>query len=109
VLKDPNDRTEMWLLFANQTPKDVLMKDYFDQMALEHPDRFHVWYTVNRASEPSWNYSTGYINKEMLTVYLPAAGKDVGVLLCGPKPMKNNACLPNLAELGFDKEQIIIF
>lgn len=26
ILKDPNDRTEIWLLFANQTPKDVLMK-----------------------------------------------------------------------------------
>lgn len=109
VLKDPNDRTEMWLLFANQTPKDVLMKEYFDQIAAEHPDRFHVWYTVNRPDDSEWNYSTGYITEEMLSVYLPAAKDDVGVLLCGPKPMKNHACLPNLAKLGFGKEQLIIF
>jgi NAD(P)H-flavin reductase len=79
-------------------------------MALEHPDRFHVWYTVNRIeNDSSWNYSTGYITAEMLSIYLPAASPEVGVLLCGPKAMKNNACLPNLAKLGFSKEQIIVF
>lgn len=110
VLKNPNDTTEIWLLFANQTPKDVLMKDYFDQMAAEHPDRFHVWYTVNKPEgDSNWSYSTGYINKEMLSVYLPKASNDTGVLLCGPKPMKNEACLPNLEKLGFNKEQIVIF
>ncbi|KAI6189538.1 Cytochrome-b5 reductase [Aphelenchoides bicaudatus] len=109
VIKDPNDHTEMWLLFANQTPDDILLKDDLDRMAAAHPTRFHVWYTVNKPGNSPWNYSTGYINEEMLSVYLPKQSNDLGVLLCGPKAMKNNAVLPNLANLGFSKEQIIVF
>lgn len=78
-------------------------------MAVTHPDRFHVWYTVNKPGDSAWSYSTGYINEEMLSIYLPKASDDLGVLLCGPKAMKNTAVLPNLTKLGFSKEQIIIF
>lgn len=76
-------------------------------MAVEHSNRFHVWYTVNRTDEINWDYSTGYINEEMLSTHLPPSNADVGVLLCGPKAMKKNACLPNMEKLGFS--QIMIF
>ena len=31
------------------------------------------------------------------------------VLMCGPPPMIKNACLPNLAKLGYSKAQQIVF
>ncbi|KAI6186959.1 Cytochrome-b5 reductase [Aphelenchoides besseyi] len=107
ILKDPHDSTEVWLLFANNSPQDVLLKDKLDALAAEYPTRFHVWYTVT-APDANWTYSTGWINKEMLSVYLPSADEDTGVLICGPKGM-NNAVIANLKALGYKDEQLVIF
>ena len=83
-------------------------REQLDKLAAEHPDRFRVWYTVNRPDE-KWRYSSGYVNKEMLAAHMPPAGDDVGILLCGPKGFKKDACIPNLKDLGFNDNQIIIF
>ena len=42
VLKDPEDRTTMSLIFANQTEEDILLRAELDQMASSHPDRLKV-------------------------------------------------------------------
>ncbi|KAI6233560.1 Cytochrome-b5 reductase [Aphelenchoides fujianensis] len=108
ILKNPNDPTEVWLLFANNKPEDVLLKAELDALAAKHPTRFHVWYTVTRP-DADWTYSTGYITKEMISVYLPPADEHTGVVLCGPKAMRNEACIPNLHALGFTDDQLVIF
>lgn len=50
-----------------------------------------------------WNYSVGFINEEMIKNHLYAADDNNStiVLMCGPPPMINNACLPALNKLGF--------
>ena len=42
VLKDPEDRTAMTLIFANQTEEDILLTAELDALASNHPDRFKV-------------------------------------------------------------------
>ena len=49
ILKNPADDSEIFLLFANQTPEDILCQDIIEKM--ESDDRFNVWYTVDRAPE----------------------------------------------------------
>lgn len=41
-LLDRDDRTSFSLLFANNTPDDVLLRRELDDLAKEHPSRFKV-------------------------------------------------------------------
>lgn len=44
VLKDPEDKTQISLLYANQTPDDILLRKQLDELAAKH-DNFRVWHT----------------------------------------------------------------
>lgn len=107
VLKNSSDKTEISLLYANQTPEDILLREELDALAENHPN-FRVWYTVDRA-DPDWAFSIGFVNKEMISEHLFPAGPGVVAFLCGPPPMIKFACLPNLIAIGFTEEQCIQF
>ena len=47
MLKDPNDNTEIWLLFANQSEDDILCREQLDALDKEHAN-LHVWYTIDK-------------------------------------------------------------
>jgi NAD(P)H-flavin reductase len=109
VLKDPEDTTQISLLYANQTPDDILLRAQLDALAAKH-DNFRVWHTVSRPREgEEWPYSTGYISEDMIREHLFPAGPAVMCGLCGPPAMINVACLPNLKKLGYTDEQCVIF
>ncbi|XP_047545847.1 NADH-cytochrome b5 reductase 2 isoform X1 [Vanessa atalanta] len=100
ICSDASDRTEMRLLFANQTEQDILLRDELEKYQREHPEQFKLWYTIDRADE-GWKYSTGFINDDMIESHLFPPGDDVIVLMCGPPPMINFACVPALEKLGY--------
>jgi len=104
VFRDKNDQTCLSLLFANQTEDDILLRRELEQVRDENPDRFKLWYTVDRAKE-GWEYSTGFINSEMIEKAFFPPSPDNLVLLCGPPPMINFACLPNLDKLGYPQDR----
>jgi len=108
VLKDPSDPTVISLLYANQTEDDILVRDMLEGYAAKHPTRFKVWYTVDRPPK-GWKYSTGFITDTMLAEHLPPAGADTLVLMCGPPPMINFACKPNLTKLGHADSALVAF
>ncbi|XP_070154657.1 NADH-cytochrome b5 reductase 3 isoform X2 [Polyergus mexicanus] len=101
IIKDPTDETQTSLLFANQTEKDILLRDELDDIAKKHPNKLKLWYTLDTSSE-GWSYSTGYINTEMIEKHVFPPSLDTIVLMCGPPPMINSACIPNLDKLGYD-------
>lgn len=103
VIRDPEDGTHMSLLFANQSEKDILMRDRLEVLAKGNPDRLTVWYTVDRA-ERGWEYSIGFVNSDMIGEHLPPPADDTLILICGPPAMIKLACNPNLDKLGY-KEQ----
>ncbi|CAI5740393.1 unnamed protein product [Peronospora destructor] len=107
ALQDPEDKTEFYLLFANQTEADILCRDEIEAMAAKH-DNVKFWYTVDRAEE-AWKYSKGFVSAEMIKKHLPAAASDVQILMCGPPPMLKFAVLPALEELGFTPDQHFSF
>jgi Oxidoreductase NAD-binding domain len=52
---------------------------------------------VSRPKEgEDWQYSTGYINEDMIRERLFPAGPTTFAGICGPPAMVNAACLPNL-------------
>ncbi|XP_062323564.1 NADH-cytochrome b5 reductase 3 [Osmerus eperlanus] len=104
ILKDPSDQTSCSLLFANQTEKDILLRDELEELKARHPDRFRLWFTVDRAPE-GWEYSEGFINADMIQKQLPVPADDSLILMCGPPPMIQFACNPNLDKLGYRNSQ----
>lgn len=101
IIKDPADETQVSLLFANQTEKDILLRDELDDIAKNHSDKFKIWYTIDNGGE-NWPYSTGHINADMIKEHMLPPSPDTIVLMCGPVPMINMACNPNLDKLGYD-------
>uniref|UniRef100_A0A3B4BKM2 NADH-cytochrome b5 reductase n=1 Tax=Periophthalmus magnuspinnatus TaxID=409849 RepID=A0A3B4BKM2_9GOBI len=99
VMKDPKDKTVCHLLFANQTEKDILLRPELEEIQVNNPDRFKLWFTVDRAPA-NWEYSQGFINEEMVRDHLPAPSDDTLILMCGPPPMIQFACNPNLDKVG---------
>lgn len=44
VFKDASDTTQLWLLFANQSEDDILLRKELEEVRDSHPERFHLWY-----------------------------------------------------------------
>lgn len=107
ICKDQSDPTEMWLIFANQTEEDILLRAELEEVANANKS-FHLWYTLDRPSE-GWTYSTGFVNSEMMREHLPPPSDDTLIVMCGPPVMVNAACIPNLEKLGFTKEQYFAY
>ncbi|XP_030575642.1 NADH-cytochrome b5 reductase 3 [Archocentrus centrarchus] len=99
VMKDPEDKTVCHLLFANQSEKDILLRPELEEIQVSHPDRFKLWFTVDKAPE-NWEYSTGFISEDMIREHLPPPSDDTLILMCGPPPMIQFACNPNLDKVG---------
>ncbi|NXG83848.1 NB5R3 reductase, partial [Stercorarius parasiticus] len=108
IIKDKDDPTVCHLLFANQTEKDILLRSDLEEIQVRNPSRFKCWYTLDRAPE-NWDYSQGFVNQEMIRDHLPPPQNDVLILMCGPPPMIQYACIPNLDKLGYTKDMRFSF
>ena len=64
--------------------------------------RLRVSYTLDRPPD-GWTGFTGFINLEMCQEALFPHKMGTITLLCGPPPMLQYACHPNLEKMGFEK------
>lgn len=78
VMRHPEDKTEVSLIFANTSPKDILLKDRLDKLAKDH-DNFSVYYVVDDAPN-GWQGGTGYVDKPKIEEHCPSPGE--GTLIC---------------------------
>ncbi|XP_062842314.1 NADH-cytochrome b5 reductase 3 [Trichomycterus rosablanca] len=108
IMKNPSDTTQCSLLFANQTEKDIILRDELEEIQARHPDKFKLWFTVDTAPA-DWDYSQGFISAEMIHEHLPPPSDDCMILMCGPPPMIQFACTPNLDKLGYKQSQRFIY
>ncbi|KAG8438592.1 hypothetical protein GDO86_004960 [Hymenochirus boettgeri] len=104
IMKDEDDKTVCHLLFANQTEKDILLRDELEEIRERHPRRFKLWYTLDKAPE-NWDYSEGFVNEDMIKTFMPAPSNDVLILMCGPPPMIQYAINPSLDKLGYAQDR----
>lgn len=56
-----------------------------------------------------WEYSKGFVTDEMLKEHMPPPGEDTLILMCGPPPMIQYACSPNLEKLGYKEDMIFSY
>lgn len=104
IIKHPDDATVLSLLFANQTENDILLNKELHELAENNPNRFKIWFTLDTPPTEGWKYSKGFISAEMIKEHLYPPSQDTIVLMCGPPPMINFACQPNLEKLGYSPE-----
>lgn len=104
ICKNDDDETKMSLVFANQSENDILIREELEDYAKNFPDKLNLWFTIDKSVLPDWKYDTGFVNEEMLRAHLPAPSDDTLILMCGPPPMINFACVPNLEKIGFTND-----
>ena len=92
-----NEDVELTILFANQTPDDILLKDELEAMK---SSKIKVVFTVDKKPATAWSGLVGFIEKDKIQATLPPPAEDVVVLICGP-PMMTSLCKKLLCELGY--------
>jgi nitrate reductase (NAD(P)H) len=109
ILKDPEDDTEMYVVYANRTEDDILLRDELDSWVKEH-ERLKVWYVVQESIKEGWLYSTGFVTERILREHVPEGSSDALALACGPPPMIQFAVQPNLEKMNYDiKNSLLVF
>jgi cytochrome-b5 reductase len=122
ILRNPEDKTRISLIYANNTEEDILLKHEFDGLERKFPGRFQKLYTVSKTtSEGEGVYEKGYITKEMLRKVMPNKMNEmnVKVLVSGPPAMTESIAGAKggfgwtqgslggiLKELGYNKEEV---
>ena len=110
ILKDSEDDTQMFVVYANRTEDDILLRDELDAWAEKYPERVKVWYVVEKSIKEGWNYGLGFVTESILREHVPLASETTLALACGPPPMIQFAINPNLEKMGYDiKDSLLIF
>ncbi|KAA8538551.1 hypothetical protein F0562_028255 [Nyssa sinensis] len=110
ILKDPDDDTEMYLIYANRTEDDILLRDELDGWAEKYNERLKVWYVVGKTIREGWKYSVGHLTENILREHIPEPSDDTLALACGPPAMVKFAVQRNLEKMGYDiKNSLLVF
>jgi len=109
ICKNPDDNTEVFLIFANKSWEDLLLFDELSKLEKIHP-QLHVWHTLaNVPFDRTWEYSKGFVTEEMCRAHLPRPGRETSIFMCGPAPMLKFACYPALETIGHKPDRIVAF
>jgi len=120
ILTDSSDNTEISLVFANVSEKDIPFKYELDSLAARHPN-FKIHYIIDKKSSSSWKGSEGYVNADLIKKYMPPPSDDNLVLVCGPpgfmklisgdkaKDYSQGPLSGLLKEVGYNEKQVFKF
>ncbi|KAG0260599.1 NADH-cytochrome b5 reductase [Actinomortierella ambigua] len=104
VVKNPEDKTQLSLIFANVTEEDILLRAELEALAKKHP-QLKVTYCLNTPPE-GWTGYTGFVTADMIKEHMPKPADDIKILLCGPTPMVS-AMAKHTLDLGYQKANAI--
>ena len=119
VLSNPEDRTELSLIFANVSESDILLRAELDALAYLYPN-FRVYYTLDKPPS-GWTGGVGFVSEEMIRKKMPPPSDDHLILVCGPKGLLEHVSGPKeqkdsqgpllglLRNLGYTELQVYKF
>jgi len=107
VLKNPRDKTQLSLIFANVTEPDILLRSELERCAMEHKSQFSLFFTLDKPTE-GWNGGAGFVTADMIQKHLPGPAKDMMILMCGPPPMMT-FMQKNMTTLNYPEENYFIY
>ncbi|ETO25618.1 NADH-cytochrome b5 reductase 2 [Reticulomyxa filosa] len=84
ILSDPNDETEIYLIFANRSVDDILLREELEELAEKHK-RFHLFFILDKAPVGvEWKGGVGFVTEDLVKQIFPKPSDDLLVLECGP-------------------------
>lgn len=100
-LDELND-TPMWLIYANKSEAEIIMRNTLEAFAEKLPLR-----VIHVLSDPSdeWMGESGYVDGDVLDDYLPEDAEDIDYFVCGPPPMMD-LVEPELQKRGVKKQRV---
>lgn len=107
ILRNPEDKTQISILFANVSVNDILLKNELDALVRQYPQQVYVHYVLDKAPE-QWTGSQGYITADLISSHCPKPSDDCLLLLCGPRPMTTSV-EAHASNLGYLKDQVFTF
>jgi cytochrome-b5 reductase len=87
ILKNPSDKTQISLIFANVNEEDILLRKDLEQLARDESKRFKLYLVLNNPPAEGWEGGVGFVTEDMIKEYCPKPAKDIKILMCGPPPM----------------------
>ena len=121
IFSNPDDKTNVTLVFGNVAEEDILLKREFEELENTYPQRFRAFHVLDNPPEV-WQQGKGRIDKGLLKTVLPEPKReDIKIFVCGPPGMYNAICgtKPSpkdqgeltgiLKELGYSKDQVYKF
>lgn len=99
ICEDNGDNTQISLVYGNRSEGDMLLRQRLDHFAKVASHKFKLCYTLDEPP-PEWKGEKGRVTKQLLEEYMPAAGENTKVLLCGPPGMVKGT-KEQLVSLGF--------
>jgi cytochrome-b5 reductase len=102
------DTCEFYLIFANKSTKDILLKEELDELYRTQNFKFHLFYTIDRHEE-CWHGGVGHVSTEMIKTQLPEPSDDTLLLTCGPPILTQDVLPPMFKALGYLPENIFDF
>lgn len=89
ILANKDDKTQVSLVFANQSEDDIILKDELDKMEREHGN-FKVHYMLDKPSnKQGWKGGVGYVSEDVVKEHLFPPSDENWILVCGPPGMMN--------------------
>jgi cytochrome-b5 reductase len=87
ILRNPQDKTRVSLIYANVTTDDILLWNDLEQLAIDYPEKFSLHLVVEKEPLFPWSGDIGFITEAMIREKCPPPSTDIKILICGPPPM----------------------
>ena len=99
-----DDKTEIRVVDANKSEKDILLKEALDGFEKNSNGRLKVTHVLSHPSD-EWKGKKGHVDADIIKEALFEPGEKTGVFLCGPPAMIQKAALPALKDWGFKQDE----
>jgi nitrate reductase (NAD(P)H) len=99
-----DDKTEIRVVDANKSEKDILLKEELDKFEKESDGRLKITHVLSHPSD-EWKGKKGHVDPDIIKTSLFEPGEKTGVFLCGPPAMIQKAALPALKDWGFKEDE----
>ncbi|NLI15084.1 MAG: cytochrome-b5 reductase [candidate division Zixibacteria bacterium] len=96
---------QLSLIYANKSENDIILREELEKYAVDFPN-FRMLLALDQPPI-NWSGHSGFIDSELLALYLPLPDTESVIFLSGP-PMMEFKIREALLKLGHDKKRIVI-
>ncbi|OLN97767.1 Nitrate reductase [NADH] protein-like protein [Colletotrichum chlorophyti] len=104
IFASGGDDTEVRVVDANKTEKDILLREELDEFARSSCGRLKITHVLSHPGD-GWEGLSGHVDGKILRENLFAPSDGSAVFLCGPPTMIQKAVLPALKEWGYEEDK----